>query len=693
MSTRDKKDKKITDDFLKCELCKRILQDPRTLQCMHSFCRDCLLTYIVETTKSSSKGSFQCPLCLQTIMAPISGQPPEKWADHLDVDPFLNSYIEVLTLKDMGKLCDTCERQEKNSVAEKFCRSCHDALCDECVGFHNALKTTKAHIIEDLSKLRRQPIREIIEEPNCKDHDGEHMIRYCETHKELVCEKCVATKHKNCKDVITTSEAAQKRKHEATTMLDSLTEETQMAKSIYEDRMAEDSALEETQERILKQIQTVRQNVNEILTKLEGQSIRQLYDVHKKEKANIQTELKEAQRTRKAVGKVQSSMEYVTKHGSDGHIMQVMEKAKNQERIYNDRVINLNNKIQKTRLEFIVDSTLQKVMSSVKELGELKIINIKGNLPLSSTIQSSRSTLAEDHHEASVKSDNKSGSSGEQKLVESVATFSGRTPSDWEPCWFTGVVYLPNDQILLVDRNNSKVKIFDKDLQPISETTLLSQPFDAALVSMSEIALTIPRENKIELYTIGTNLTHKGTILTSDRCYGISFARDRFAVTCACGSPPSVKVYSKEGKEMLDICPEENYQPLFFRPWYVHLEQSGNSFIVSDCNRSHVTSVTGSVIKRYVYKSASLSSPRGFCVMSDGKILVCGWGSDNIQLIDENGHYIQDVISRKDGIIGPQNVAVNSKGDKLVVTFDPSSGSSDSVKLYRYKSPTSTKFA
>lgn len=77
-----------------------------------------------------------------------------------------------------------------------------------------------------------------------------------------------------------------------------------------------------------------------------------------------------------------------------------------------------------------------------------------------------------------------------------------------------------------------------------------------------------------------------------------------------------------------------------------------------------------------------MNSPRGLHVMSDGQSLLCGFSSDNVQLISENGEFVADLLSRSDGIMGPQAVTFDPNTNTMFVTFDPSSGHSDDIRVY-----------
>ena len=80
-----------------------------------------------------------------------------------------------------------------------------------------------------------------------------------------------------------------------------------------------------------------------------------------------------------------------------------------------------------------------------------------------------------------------------------------------------------------------------------------------------------------------------------------------------------------------------------------------------------------------------MNSPRGIYVTKDGRIIVCGFGSDNVQILDKDGNMISDVLTRLDDVMGPQDIALNVSENKMLLTFDPSSGKSDKIHVYDVK--------
>lgn len=56
--------KSIQSNFLTCFLCSKLYEEPTTLQCLHSFCKKCILKNIQQQTSDVTK---KCPVCQETI--------------------------------------------------------------------------------------------------------------------------------------------------------------------------------------------------------------------------------------------------------------------------------------------------------------------------------------------------------------------------------------------------------------------------------------------------------------------------------------------------------------------------------------------------------------------------------------------------------------------------------------------------
>ncbi|KAL0206583.1 hypothetical protein P9112_001890 [Eukaryota sp. TZLM1-RC] len=148
---------------LECGICLQIMEQPTTLPCGHSFCRDrCLLP--------SKKHNSTCPQCREEI-------------------PSMCHRINI-TLRDIidsssqhspePQLCKGCE----DAPATLFCSDCDASLCKNCSDHVHSVKMFQSHNIVPLSE------RSNVSLPKCLHHKGKQIEHYCTKCKVALCDSC-----------------------------------------------------------------------------------------------------------------------------------------------------------------------------------------------------------------------------------------------------------------------------------------------------------------------------------------------------------------------------------------------------------------------------------------------------------------------------------------------------------------------
>ena len=178
-----------------CPICFESFKTPRYLPCFHTFCHNCLSSYILSTCKSKENPvGFPCPLCRQFVPAPSSIGEPEKWTELIPINTIVKTICEK---KD--QFCDACRRTEEEEVATDWCRSCVESLCRTCAKFHKKNAASQNHELIPLSDKGTVPVT-IENRVLCIDHNAP--AKYlCVDHEELCCGECVCTKHRKCYQV------------------------------------------------------------------------------------------------------------------------------------------------------------------------------------------------------------------------------------------------------------------------------------------------------------------------------------------------------------------------------------------------------------------------------------------------------------------------------------------------------------
>lgn len=171
-------DDKVIDLLLKnvrCYLCLEQFDDPRILECHHSFCLSCLEGYF-----DTFDGPIECPLCEERTDRP-------KRARHLPKNIFLG-----VTDDKISAWCSICGEEEE---ARAYCVECQQNFCRSCIKSHGGITATREHHLVTLDQ--NQKLGKVHRDLYCKIHTDEKLIYFCVECKKIVCKHCNLTTHKN----------------------------------------------------------------------------------------------------------------------------------------------------------------------------------------------------------------------------------------------------------------------------------------------------------------------------------------------------------------------------------------------------------------------------------------------------------------------------------------------------------------
>ncbi|KAK6309774.1 hypothetical protein J4Q44_G00196550 [Coregonus suidteri] len=184
-----------------CRVCKCLYREPKIMQCLHTFCADCVRqlepfsvssgvhngkAVPLEGEQPSSAVTVLCPECDSEVDIPLSGV-DGLTTDHLALDEV---FLETLMSKN-SVVCDLCS----DGGAEKRCEVCSVNLCEFCIQAHRRQKRTSSHTVQCLEDLKTQGrlSRPVL----CSLHPGQELRLFCEPCDLPVCLECAATFHRD----------------------------------------------------------------------------------------------------------------------------------------------------------------------------------------------------------------------------------------------------------------------------------------------------------------------------------------------------------------------------------------------------------------------------------------------------------------------------------------------------------------
>ena len=181
-------------DLLICSFCLEDTSNPKTLNCQHTFCCECLRKYI--STKDD-KNKVECPTCRQ--WSPI----PNGDLDNMKANFLFQQLKDITnTNKISPREDDKTENTDNNEpicsnpdcktkAAVRLCRSC-SYICVDCEGLHKSVAFLRNHRLISLSEATQTRCHALLP---CLQHEDQLLQLFCETCNIPICSMCYPLYH------------------------------------------------------------------------------------------------------------------------------------------------------------------------------------------------------------------------------------------------------------------------------------------------------------------------------------------------------------------------------------------------------------------------------------------------------------------------------------------------------------------
>ena len=179
-------------NLLVCDACTKTIKEPKILPCSHSFCKTCLDKLTTQENVDGEGKTFACPTCMSTVTLKadenVAGLPDNEFI------------VKLLTAvgpdrKQGASFCShpLCKKEPSITI----CTECKMLFCHECYMIHESFPAMQNHIMLSISEVINCDEQQEIgaETLSCTQHKDAIPKFYCETCKELICMKCVASVH------------------------------------------------------------------------------------------------------------------------------------------------------------------------------------------------------------------------------------------------------------------------------------------------------------------------------------------------------------------------------------------------------------------------------------------------------------------------------------------------------------------
>ena len=176
-------------DLLKCSMCSKTLTEPRSLQCLHNFCKVCLEKYVARLRGSGKRiETFPCPTCRSEFTLKS-----DQNVANLASNYFIKNMLETMAIQRQAKgaRCSCCRE-----TAVSRCMTCEMYMCGNCSNSHAMWPIMKDHDVIPVKELSnpQSPVK-TRNKLHCMKHKDKILEFYCETYQKLSCMHCMVLNH------------------------------------------------------------------------------------------------------------------------------------------------------------------------------------------------------------------------------------------------------------------------------------------------------------------------------------------------------------------------------------------------------------------------------------------------------------------------------------------------------------------
>ncbi|XP_021377878.1 E3 ubiquitin-protein ligase TRIM56-like [Mizuhopecten yessoensis] len=424
--------------FLECPICLERLRQPKSLPCLHCFCQECLRTYITKelSGKMASATSFPCPVCRRITQTVNQAEAKDKWAEQFPTNAVIEDLIKLKEHSSEPLYCKPCQTKgDLTNPAKFWCKIMNLNFCETCKVQHHDVLHNECDIL-DITRYDSRKTKKKQSVPKCDKHD-EKLIWYCEDHKRLGCNICMIKDHRRCDEVTTAMEYLQKLKagSQLEEMEMALKKGVQAMTSLVKDFDEQLKTMVQKQEIALQSIKELRQSVEEQLNKLQKDVTDKLITLFKEEKGNLEASSRQCERLMNNMVNTMKSSVTAAEENDTFDAIVLYQRGQAEVESCKALVMEMNKSFTSVSINHHVVPRL--VTLGDEAMGKIVIERQRRCFP--GDLDYLPVPLLE-------------------RRVKETGKFNVKTPSDKSNCAIRGVVHLPNEQIVLSDHNNKKLK-------------------------------------------------------------------------------------------------------------------------------------------------------------------------------------------------------------------------------------------
>ncbi|XP_060068022.1 uncharacterized protein LOC132548217 [Ylistrum balloti] len=671
----------ISSELTDCPICLETLERPKALPCLHTFCYDCLESFIKEKAERHLMlpfKSFPCPICRRDTSPLDPTKPYKDWTHQFPTNNIMLQLIEIgkspqnpkvsameshkpksvpqkKRKTPENKYCGNCQIFNRKTVsADLRCEQCSVNLCEACdSALHlNAPDHTRIYVGVGHSEIQVElsPVTNIdprefdTSRLECRRHGGMFEF-FCMLHKCPVCEHCMKEEHLTCEGVHKFREYSRMLQTGRSGLKASLKDGTlamETLVSLFKQRV---SAMYADRDSSLEHICELRNDINHHLDEMETNLNEQISKVSKNEEHALSEVSKQCEIVNNGLNRSLVRLNAAIQDGDDKRIMSAALFCHFQIKQCADVVKEISGFHSVPRLSVQMNPLLT-AMFDIDSFGETDFVREKTDLP-----SSVRKLLPLNSRSA-----------------REILRFNVRTHEDQFTCGITSALYLPNNQVILVDFPNKAVKLFSDYGHLVHQIRLQDGPWDICSIDGDTFAITLPFKQMIAFIerdprTSALFRNDNKSIKLKMCCYGITSFRGGIVISCPTERKVTLFKVLRVGKHSHQL---ERFCKLPISCWQL-VASNARREVISTHDAENGGILRISSLDRFSKETLGpqlAKGLRGCGVDKEGNVYICGRKSSNIiQVSLSTGSRV--LLTSVHGLKEPSTIAVQE--DKFLL--------------------------
>lgn len=539
----------------------------------------------------------------------------------------------------MAAVCGIYKKEDQSNIPVEWCPECQKALCSPCSQRHKQDKSSKDHEIMASNNYHKLPpfIKNINQ--NCSNHTMKYQF-LCREHDTLICNKCIKTEHKKCKEIpylpdivgkVKTSNAfedvAREMKEAVEILRNGIAEQQKNLKGFQNQRKEMARKVEDTMARIMTYLMKVKQNmlsdIDVVIKEEEGKGVvtqntlqtmeNQISEIYNQKESiksyatNLQTfiGIKEMEKV------VEESKSVLTELSDNGTLCCTNIALK--------EINAIEDMLTKEKLFGYIEATKSPSSMSIETCKPQQAHIIKYTMPKQLQFQERVKVGHRNHF---------------------------------------GCCTLPSGIMVVNDYFNDRIKNFNQDGTMTPTIKVMEKPYDIAVVNDNQVVISLPWKASISLVDVNNEKIIK-TWSSIPRVAGISYT-DGDIIFCV--SFTGIKRLNINNKTINDVINDKTVST------YSHAVATHERLYYSCSDSTYTVTVLDSgynIIFKYQDK-AVLRFPWGVTIDNYNNVYVTGYWTHNLLEICPDGK-VNQLLSEDDGLYNPTAVHYNCHTKQFIV--------------------------